>query len=118
MTDDTTLNDQEQRVVDEIRARMALGRDRYGELDLEDDARDWIGETQEELLDALAYLEMIRVQRVLVEPPLFCGSTQVEQIRPAVSWLRRCIRLAKARGMHRITVVGALQWVLSEEEKR
>jgi len=45
----------ELRIVDAVFARLELGRERYGQLVLAGDHRDWIKERREELLDAIVY---------------------------------------------------------------
>lgn len=45
----------EARVIDRVLQRLELGRERYGELDLAKDARDWRRERFEELLDEIVY---------------------------------------------------------------
>lgn len=45
----------ELRVIDALLARLELGRERYGQLVLAKDRRDWRRERREELLDAIVY---------------------------------------------------------------
>ena len=61
------LNDEEAQVVLdaalEIARRMETGRTRYQPLDLDNDPRDWLQQTVEELADGIAYVRMAMIQR-------------------------------------------------------
>jgi hypothetical protein len=60
----------ESRVLDLLRARLALGAQAYGPLEIADDQRDWTQEAVEEVLDAAIYLAiaLVRIQRRGAKP--------------------------------------------------
>ncbi len=45
-----------------IAARLVIGRDRYGNLDLKRDGRDWVREAREECADGIVYLAAAAMQ--------------------------------------------------------
>ena len=49
-------------VVDQME-RLAMGQDMYGDLELDDDTRDWEREGYEELLDYMIYQSCKRLKR-------------------------------------------------------
>jgi hypothetical protein len=56
------LGEHERRVVEHIIARLELGREQYGPLNLHDDGRDFMAETVAEMLDAQIYLTIAALQ--------------------------------------------------------
>jgi hypothetical protein len=54
-------SDDELRVMNAVLARLEIGRQRYGRLDLASDVRDWERELGEELLDASIYAAISRL---------------------------------------------------------
>lgn len=59
----TTLGVDEERVLSRLRARLELGRERYGELVFGIDRRDWRKEAMEEVLDLAIYSAIALEQR-------------------------------------------------------
>lgn len=57
------LNDDEREVWGEIGERICRGREPYGELDLDNDPRDFGHEAAEEAMDALVYLAADKVRK-------------------------------------------------------
>lgn len=54
------LGQDERRVLIGVARRLQIGRERYGDLRLATDQRDWGREAEEELLDALIYRQIAR----------------------------------------------------------
>ena len=66
------------RVLRRIAARLLVGQTTHGMLDLFADGRDWREELRQELEDALVYLAMEDVKRVLVK----CGQCDAKTEQP------------------------------------
>lgn len=47
------------RALERMHGRLLAGQERYGRVDPATDRRDWVRETQDELIDAVAYLEWL-----------------------------------------------------------
>ncbi len=65
-------------MIDAILIRLELGRDRYGELNLRADSRDWRREGDEELVDLAVYRACERISK---------HDTQVDQIEAGLEEL-------------------------------
>ena len=62
IVDQLGADSDEVRVLRRIAERLAMGKRQYGRLALASDKRDFVSETSEELLDAVAYLAMASVR--------------------------------------------------------
>jgi len=113
----------ERRVVERILARLELGRQRYGELDISK-PREWRRELSEELLDAVIYdtIEAIRAEDAARAEEQTRAAAELAELR---AWEERDRKTVASRESTRLALedladrgeqYASMEWDTSEED--